>query len=369
MNNTLLLIMLAVSSMEMAICLGCSMILVQFRRQTWDCPRQVLTFLTLFCGVMAFYRVIDIVQSPLDNGFTEVLPPANVLLVLCTQIFLYFYPRTLLNPGWLSWKNRGVYWILAPLALVAAAYLLYIGHWTRLGSFQDIVDNMRRGDVLLRGITVDLMVPYSILFLFLPYNWRRSGATLGWIRLYTVGVVGFCVLHITYFFTGILVLRIIQQLWEIVFIAITCDYELRDRFIPAAGAPAEGQPAPEEDPQQPASRGQQWGETALWDRVQKLLEQDQVWRNPDLTLPMMAQFCGTNITYLSNAFKEHAGTGFNTYINQLRIRSITDALRQNPSQDIQQLCYNAGYRSRTTAWRNFKEITGVTPTEYKQSLQ
>ena len=364
MDNTLLLIMLVASSMEMAICVGCFMVLLQFRHQTWDLPRRILTFLTIFCGIMAFYRVFIIVHSPLNNGFMEVLPPANVLLVLITQAFLYFYPRTLMRTDWLVWKNIGLYVDIVPLILLAIVFILLTGRWTPLASFHDIIANMREPDVLLRVVTVDfIVVPYSLLYLFLPYNWRRSGASRSWIKLYAVGAFGFAVLHFCFFVTGYLPLRIVQQAWEMAFMIVTCNFELQDRFIPKQ-AIAEDTPEEEPDPMR-----ESWGEIPLWERVQVLLDKDQVWRNPDLTLPMMAQYCGTNITYLSNAFKDNAGTGFTTYINQRRIQFVMDSMRENPNLDMQQLCFEAGYRSRTTAWRNFKEITGLTPTEFRVNLQ
>lgn len=359
MDNTLLLIMLVASSMEMAICLGCFMVLLQFRHQSWDLARRILAFLTIFCGIMAFYRVFVIVHSPLQNGFTELLPPANVLLVLITQGFLYFYPRTLMEPTWLRWNNPRVYWLVVPLVLITIGFLLFIGQWTKLHAFQDIMETMSKPDVLIRVVALDMMLPFSIIYLFLPYNWRQSGASLSWIRLYSVGAFGFFVLHTVFFLTGYLQLRIVQQLWEMAFMIITCNFELQDRFIPKS-------PTIEDTPSDPMEES--WGETSLWDRVCVLIEKDQVWRNPDLTLPLMAQFCGTNITYLSNAIKENTGGGFNTYINKVRIQFVTDAMRKDPRQDIQQLCYEAGYRSRTTAWRNFKEIVGVTPTEFRLSL-
>lgn len=82
---------------------------------------------------------------------------------------------------------------------------------------------------------------------------------------------------------------------------------------------------------------------------------------------MMAQFCGTNTTYLSNSIKDNTGMGFNAYINKLRIQYVTEGMRGNPGREIQQLFYEAGYRSRITAWRNFKEIMGITPTEFRQA--
>lgn len=368
MGNTLLLIMLVASSMEMALCFGCCMVLLQFRQQTWDLPRRMLAFLTLFWGLMAFYRVYDIVSSPLQNGFTELIPPFNVFMVLCTQAFIYFYPRTLMKPSWMSRDSIGLYAIVTPLVLLGATYLFFIGRWTQVISFGEIVDNMGRADVLLRVITVDLMIPYSILYIFLPYNWRQSGATHKWIVIYSIGALSFCLLHIAHFFTGYIPLRIIQQAWEMAFIIITCNFELRDRLI--AQNTAQPREAPGAEPDEDAvDRKGFWGDAALWTRVTSLLEKEEVWRNPDLSLPLMAQFCGTNTTYLSQSIKDNTGMGFNAYINKLRIQCITDRLRENPRQDIQQLCYDAGYRSRITAWRNFKEITGVTPTEYRQSLE
>ena len=361
MGNTLLLILLVASSMEMAICFGCFMVLLQFRHQTWDLPRRILAFLTVFCGIMAFYRVFNIVYAPQNSGFLEVVPPLNVLLVVCTQAFLYFYPRTLMDSRWLRWNNRGIYWILAPLVVIGIAYLFFIGHWTRLTSFQDITEHMTTPDVLLRILTVDVMIPYSILYLFLPYNWRRSTAPHNFIVIYAIGAFGFCTLHAAFFFTGRLPIRIVQQVWEMVFMVIACNFELKDRIIVR-------KPEEQEANEEALELEETWGEVALWDRIQILITKDQVWRNPDLTLPLMAQFCGTNITYLSNTIKENTGSGFSAYINKLRIQYITENMKQDPTRDMQQLCYEAGYRSRTTAWRNFKDIMGITPTEFRQTL-
>jgi AraC-like DNA-binding protein len=55
-------------------------------------------------------------------------------------------------------------------------------------------------------------------------------------------------------------------------------------------------------------------------------------------------------------------------MNAKRINYVTRQLREHPGLDIQTAFFNAGYRSRATAWRNFKEIVGVTPTEYRQQL-
>ena len=75
-----------------------------------------------------------------------------------TQAFIYFYPRTLMKPTWMSRDSIGLYAIVTPLVLLGATYLFFIGRWTQVISFGEIVDNMGRADVLLRVGTGDLLV-------------------------------------------------------------------------------------------------------------------------------------------------------------------------------------------------------------------
>ena len=48
---------------------------------------------------------------------------------------------------------------------------------------------------------------------------------------------------------------------------------------------------------------------------------------------------------------------------------VSEYAQENPDTDIQSAFFNAGYRSRTTAWRNFKDIMGVSPADYRASLE
>ena len=56
-------------------------------------------------------------------------------------------------------------------------------------------------------------------------------------------------------------------------------------------------------------------------------------------------------------------------VNKKRVAEVATQLEQNANIDIMTAFFNAGYRSRTTAWRNFKDITGQSPAEYKQGLK
>ena len=100
------------------------------------------------------------------------------------------------------------------------------------------------------------------------------------------------------------------------------------------------------------------------ERLQALLEDSSVWKDPDLTGDKLAQLAATNRTYVQQAAKELGFAGLVEMIHHRRIDYVCQQLRQDPSASIQDLFFEAGYRSRTTAWRNFSDIVGFTPTEF-----
>ena len=60
---------------------------------------------------------------------------------------------------------------------------------------------------------------------------------------------------------------------------------------------------------------------------------------------------------------------FVEYITQHRIDYVVRALKEDPEANVQELFNYVGYRQRSTAWRNFQKITGLTPTEFVEGLK
>ena len=86
---------------------------------------------------------------------------------------------------------------------------------------------------------------------------------------------------------------------------------------------------------------------------------------------MLARMVGSNKTYVHQAFATYGGTNYKNYVNRLRvdfIDFIVIELRSKPNQNLENLFYRGGYRSRTTAGRNFKDIMGISPSDYAVSL-
>ena len=99
-------------------------------------------------------------------------------------------------------------------------------------------------------------------------------------------------------------------------------------------------------------------------RLKALMEDPTVWQDSELTGNKLALLVGTNRTYTQQAAKELGFASLIDMIHRRRIEYICEQLRQDPTASIQDLFYEAGYRSRTTGWRHFNEIVGYTPSEF-----
>ena len=105
----------------------------------------------------------------------------------------------------------------------------------------------------------------------------------------------------------------------------------------------------------------------LVNALDEVISNPDVWQNPDLTIDEIARIVGTNRTYLQMAAKCKGYVSAMDMIHHIRIEYVCEQLSTVASPQIQNIFYDAGYRSRTTAWRNFVNIMGCTPTEFEKT--
>lgn len=68
--------------------------------------------------------------------------------------------------------------------------------------------------------------------------------------------------------------------------------------------------------------------------------------------------------YLSFAFSNEIGIGFNEYLTGIRLKKACELLRSDKS-NITEICFECGYRNLSHFLRSFKEKYGVTPKKYR----
>ena len=87
----------------------------------------------------------------------------------------------------------------------------------------------------------------------------------------------------------------------------------------------------------------------------------------DLTIGTLCAATGTNRTYLSALFSQQ-GINYNTYINRLRLqhfmRLYKDTIANDSPYTTQELALKSGFRSYRTFSSSFKQLMGMTPTEW-----
>ncbi|MDD2458756.1 MAG: AraC family transcriptional regulator, partial [Eubacteriales bacterium] len=103
--------------------------------------------------------------------------------------------------------------------------------------------------------------------------------------------------------------------------------------------------------------------------VSKALSYIQAHFNQPITLSEAAESAGVSHTYLSRAFKEEIGKGFNEYLTHYRIEHACQLISSGGMRlkDVATAC---GFSQYTYFFKVFKQTTGLTPNEYwNQKLQ
>lgn len=88
--------------------------------------------------------------------------------------------------------------------------------------------------------------------------------------------------------------------------------------------------------------------------------------NERLTLEELAQMCSYNTSYFSRRFKNFAGMTFREYLKKVRMEKAKAMLRST-NIEISDIINRTGYTDRTKFFTHFKDVTGVTPLQYRKS--
>jgi AraC-like DNA-binding protein len=113
---------------------------------------------------------------------------------------------------------------------------------------------------------------------------------------------------------------------------------------------------------------QQLSQNAL--TIQKYIETNKPYLNPDYNLELMARDLNITRQNLSQTINDEMGKNFYQLINEFRVAAFKQYLNDPKMSHINflGLAYEAGFNSKSSFYRLFKEITGETPTGYRQRL-
>ena len=117
-----------------------------------------------------------------------------------------------------------------------------------------------------------------------------------------------------------------------------------------------GETTPAANPQQVYCR--------IFHQALRVMETDKPFLDPKFDLVMFARLVGTNRTQLSTAINQQAQSTFSNWLATYRVNYLIQQINEQPDLYIDELYPAAGFASRTTFYRQFRQATGLTPKQY-----
>ena len=329
-----------------------------------EVPDRSRTYLSVMCFLTAIgisNYIVAAIRHDVAEYFHQILLPELTICGLWAITMFVCYPIEVMRPRGL--RGRWLALLFLP-ALLVTLPLLFGLRFQELHSWADLWAHIDDFDVLLRLLCLALLTVISLILLFIPYNWRKSSADYRWIRGTTTFAQGITILFYANVLTNHPVFFYLHMLWGLCSGIFFFYFEFVVRLLP----PAEKEPLPLEPAQADDTVSEAEDKDDYWPRICQVMDEWEEWRNPNTTVETVSRSVGTNRYYVGRIIRKHTGLTFNDYMNRKRIDFMAAQLRRDPQQDHKTLYFEAGFRSRTAAYRNFVKFMGTSPTDFVANL-
>lgn len=345
-------------------------LLLFLQRKKGERSRMILAYMT-FLSTCNYIWIIANFHS--NSSYGTVMQVPFLLLGIFVVTIYFMYPIEVVSPRWITWKRLFKmyipaigFWLLYRVTLeLGVEYTSYktIGKMVEdIGSFQSIFRIM---------LALLMFLPAALLY-YVPYTRRYNNTDHKWMRGYIAAVVinmmSYLAVNIVdtflscslYVSTSILCsLYITYQELYVRLIRQPIDLRLNEPQ-PAVEIESESIPQLETDtPQAPKAK-----ESELFERLEKYMNNTQAWQDPDLSQEKLAAALYTNRTSLLRAIKQHGYSSYTSYVNGKRVAEFILIINRQGKFNYLQTFFDVGFRSRATAFRNFRGITGMMPSDY-----
>lgn len=107
----------------------------------------------------------------------------------------------------------------------------------------------------------------------------------------------------------------------------------------------------------------------IFDNFERLINDDQLFLNPQLSLKLVAERLGISSNYLSQIVNNHSDYNFADYINRKRIFLAKEFLvdPEFNKYTIHSIALETGFNSKSSFYTSFKKVTNLTPSQYKKN--
>ncbi len=347
---------------------------------------RILIFWLLYLGVATAAYALTIDFFPND----PILSSAIIALFLLHGPFLYLYVSTLTSER--KHFNIKSIWHFIPFV----AFILYLLIALRFPAYSKgiRVDHVSHGaetPLLFLFFLIITALSGPVYFLLTYRKFRQSKkSSLGFSsKEISLDWLGKLILIFGVVWTVLIVIAVIHHIFHLFsmafctnglflslsgFIILIGYFGLKQKEVflsfskEEAGEPKD--PNSEDKIKYGASRLQGTELQKCYHQIGRYMNIKKPYLDPDLTLPKLAESLGVPTHHLSQVINEMHGSNFFDFINQFRVeevkRKIQDPKFQNYS--LLGIALESGFNSKSAFNRVFKNLTGTTPSEFRDSI-
>ena len=107
----------------------------------------------------------------------------------------------------------------------------------------------------------------------------------------------------------------------------------------------------------------------LIQRIEALMNDERLFRNPDLTIRDVARELATNRLYISRAINTTFGYSFTVYLNRKRIEHAISLMAEHPMMSMENVATESGFVSETAFVRKFRQVMNDSPRSYMKNIK
>lgn len=107
-------------------------------------------------------------------------------------------------------------------------------------------------------------------------------------------------------------------------------------------------------------------EMKLYVQLKTLMDTEKPHLNPNVTLKCIADRLSSNTKYLSQVVNHHVGSNFQNFVNTYRVAEAKEKIASGEFDNFTLfgIALQCGFKNKSTFYKVFKEVTGLTPREY-----
>ena len=199
--------------------------------------------------------------------------------------------------------------------------------------------------------------------------------TLAWLRWMTAGITGVFLLMFLAALLSMPDLLPVHLMALVAFILLLSFFGLRqDRVFAATDRTEDNALSPDATAANKSKpRYDRSGLTpdrakVIADRLETFMRAKQPYLDADLTIEALAKRMAVPRHHLTEVISEHHKKNFYLFVNEFRIQAVKQALMDptRSAETLLDIAYASGFNSKSPFNTAFKQLTGVTPSQYRR---